>query len=86
LESIHNKGLRIALENLTERSRRKLTKLAPHIAENENHPVTKLLRDQEVYDEDALRRKLSKPVFIRAQEAGVCERTWINNNFDNMIT
>jgi hypothetical protein len=38
-----------------------------HVAGCENHPVNKLLRDQEVYDEYALRRKLS--IFIRAQEA-----------------
>jgi hypothetical protein len=58
-------------ENLTERRRRKLTNIALHVAENKNHPVNKLLRDQEVYDEYALRRKLSKPFFIRAQEACV---------------
>jgi hypothetical protein len=46
--------------NLTERRRRKPTNIALHVAENENHPVNKLLRDQEVYDEYALRRKLSK--------------------------
>jgi hypothetical protein len=69
--------------------------------ENENHPVNKLLRDQEVYEEYSLRRKLSKPFFIRAQEACVtfgvdlgtveCVKKldhppWINNNSDNMIT
>jgi hypothetical protein len=54
--------------NLDERRRRKLTNIALHVADNENHPVNKLLRDQEVYDEYALRRKLSKPCFIRAQE------------------
>jgi hypothetical protein len=79
----------------------KLTIIALHAAENENHPVHNLLRDQEVYGEYALRRKLSKPFFIRAQEA--CESLdgnlgtvecvkelehppWINNNSDNMIT
>jgi hypothetical protein len=56
-------------DNLDERGRRKLTNKALHVVENENHPVNKLLRDQEVYDEYALRRKLSKPFFIRAQEA-----------------
>jgi hypothetical protein len=53
-------------ENLDERRRRKLTNIALHVAENENHSVNKLLRDQEVYDEYALRRKRSKPFFIRA--------------------
>jgi hypothetical protein len=81
--------------------RRKLTNFALRVAENENHPVNKLVRDQEVYDEYALRRKLSKPFVIRAQAAcatlGVdlgmveCEKElehphWINNNSDNMIT
>jgi hypothetical protein len=47
-------------ENLMEKRRRKLTNIALHIAENENHPVHKLLRDQEVYDEYALRGKLYK--------------------------
>jgi hypothetical protein len=54
--------------NLDESRRRKLTNIALHVADNENHPVNKLLKDQEVYDESALRRKLSKPFFIRAQE------------------
>jgi hypothetical protein len=60
-----------------------------------------LLRDQEVYDEYAIRRKLSKPIFIRAQEACVTlgvdlgtvewlkeleHPPWINNNSYNMIT
>jgi hypothetical protein len=71
------------------------------LAVNENHPVNKLLTDQEVYDEYALRRKLSKPFFIKAQDAcatvGVdlgtveCVKElehppWINNNADNLIT
>jgi hypothetical protein len=56
-------------ENLDERRRRKLTNIALHASENENHSVNKLLRDQEVYDEYGLRRKVSKPFFIRAQEA-----------------
>jgi hypothetical protein len=79
----------------------KLTNIALHVAVNENHPVNKLLKDQEVYDEYALRRNLSRPSFIRAQEAcatlGVDMGTvecvkelehppWINNNSDNMIT
>jgi hypothetical protein len=51
-------------DNLDERKRRKLTNIALHVAENENHPVNKLLRDQEVYNEYALRRKLSKPFFM----------------------
>jgi hypothetical protein len=34
--------------NLDESRRRKLTNIALHVAENENHPVNKLLRDQEV--------------------------------------
>jgi hypothetical protein len=58
----------LGYDNLDER-RRKLTNRALHVAENDNHPAQKLLRDQEVYDEYALRRKLSKPFFIRAQEA-----------------
>jgi hypothetical protein len=60
-----------------------------------------MFRDQEVYDEYALRRKLSKPFFITAQKAcatlGVdlgtveCVKElehppWINNNSYNMIT
>jgi hypothetical protein len=57
--------------NLDERRKRKLTSIALHVAENENHPVNKLLTDQEVYDEYALRRKQSKPEYGR-----VCERTW----------
>jgi ribonuclease D len=88
-------------DNLDERRRRKLSNIALHVAENENHPTNKLLRDQEVYDEYALRRKLSKPFFIRAQEAcatlsvdlGTVEsmkelkhKPWINNSYDNMIT
>jgi hypothetical protein len=86
-------------DNLDERRRRKLTNTALHVAENADHPVKKLLRDQEVYDEYALRRKLSKPFFIRAPEVcatlGVDLSTvecvkdlapWINNNSDNMIT
>jgi hypothetical protein len=36
-------------ENLTERRRRKLTNTALLVAEKENHPVNKLLIDQEVY-------------------------------------
>jgi hypothetical protein len=117
LETIHNRGVKSALgafcvtttkilcesgyDNLDETRKRKLTNITLHVAENENHPVNKLLRDQEVYDEFALRRKLSKPFFIRAQEAcailGVdlgtveCVKElehplWINNNSDNMIT
>jgi hypothetical protein len=35
-------------DNLDERRSRKLTNIALHVAENENHPVNKLLRDQEV--------------------------------------
>jgi hypothetical protein len=81
-------------ENLTESRRRKLTNIALHVSENENHPVNKLLRDQEVYDEYAFRRKLYKPFFIRTQEACVtveCVKElehppWMNNNSDNMIT
>jgi hypothetical protein len=80
--------------------KKKQTNIALHVAEHENHPVHKLLRDQEVYDEYALRRKLSKPFFIGAQEEcatlGVdlgtveCVKelehpSWINNNSDNMI-
>jgi hypothetical protein len=91
----------LGYDNLDERRRRKLTNIALHVAENDNHPAQKLLRDQEVYDEYAFRRKLSKPFFIRAQEAcatlGVdlgtveCVKElehppWINNNSDNMIT
>jgi hypothetical protein len=38
-------------DNLDERRRRKLTNIALHVAENENHPVNKLLRNHEVYDE-----------------------------------
>jgi hypothetical protein len=87
-------------DNLNEKRRRKLTNIALHVAENENHPVNKLLRDQEVYDEYALRRKPSKPFLITAQDAcatlvvdlGTVEcvkelehSPWINNNFDNMI-
>jgi hypothetical protein len=47
-------------DNLDERRRRKLTNIALHVAENENHPVNKLLRDQEVYDEETLRRNKKK--------------------------
>jgi hypothetical protein len=66
----------LCYDNLDERRRRrKLTNIALHVAENENHPVNKLLRDQEVYNEYALRRKLSKPFCIRAQDAWVW--TWI---------
>jgi hypothetical protein len=87
-------------DNLDEKKRRKLNNIALHVAVNENHPANKLLRDQEVYDEYALRRQLSKPFFIRAQEAcatlgmdlGTVEcvkelehPSWINNNSDNMI-
>jgi hypothetical protein len=83
-------------DNLDERRRIKQTNIALHVAENENHPVNKLLRD-----EYTLRRKLSKPFFIRAQEACAtlslymgtvdCVKElehppWINNNSDNMIT
>jgi hypothetical protein len=49
----------------SDERKRKLTNMALHVVENENHPVNKLLRDQDVYDKYALRRKLSKPFFIR---------------------
>jgi hypothetical protein len=32
-------------DNIDEKRRRKLTNTALHVAENENHPVNKLLRD-----------------------------------------
>jgi hypothetical protein len=69
-------------ENFTERRKRKLTKLALHIAENENHPVNKLLRDQEVYDEYALLGvDLDTVECVEELE----HPPWINNISDNMI-
>jgi hypothetical protein len=58
----------LGYENLAESRRTRLTNIAIHVAKNENHPVNKLLRDQ-LYNEYALKRELSKPFFIRAQEA-----------------
>jgi hypothetical protein len=88
--------------NLDERRRRKLTNIALHVAENENHPVNKLLIHQDIYIMIMpLDVKLSKPFFIRAQDACVtlgvdldtveCVKAlehprWINNNSDDMIT
>jgi hypothetical protein len=59
----------MSYDNLDERRRRKLSNIALHVAENGDHPVNKLLRDHKIFDEYALRRKLSKPFFTRAQDA-----------------
>jgi hypothetical protein len=82
LQPVHNKGLRIAVgafcvwitenimcESLAERRKRKIINTAIHVAENSSHPVNRWYKEDETYEDYALKPKLSRPFFVRALEA-----------------
>jgi hypothetical protein len=62
-------------ESLAERRKRKIINTGIHVAENSSHPVNQWFKEDEAYEEYAVKSKLSRPFLVRDLEATV--HRWI---------